>query len=105
MGNVLIRGVSALQVPHLHLTRRKEQPVRGKQKVRSLRHPLPCAARRNGAYGGHRYVKLQRCSMSPVYVKQQMVELRHLKCYIRVYIFIYHFHWGYRKSHLRDDAC
>lgn len=36
MGHVTIRGVSALQVLHLCLTRRKEYFVRGEQKVHSL---------------------------------------------------------------------
>lgn len=88
MGNVTIHGVSASHVFYLRLLRRKECFARGEQGA----HPsfiscltLPVS---HDLYGGHHYVKQQRWNVSTVYVKQQMVELHNLKCYMYTYIYI-----------------
>lgn len=89
MGNVTVHGVSALQVLHLYLTKRSEHLEENKKYSPSF-ISCPMLHISNDSYVGHHSVKKQRWNMSTVYVKQQMVELHNLKCYICVYISQFH---------------
>lgn len=80
-GNVTTPGV-ALAGRHVCAPRGKGCPL-GEHRARPSQ--LPRAAPKSGFVPGRHYVK-QRWNVSAVYVKQQMVELHNLKCYMYTYI-------------------
>lgn len=82
-GRCCNRWCLRLQVPHLCPRWRERYLAGGEQTVQSLLHPLP-----QWLGWGHSCIKQQRWKLNTVYVKQQMVALRNLKCYICIYIYI-----------------